>query len=334
MKKMTKKLVAFVGAALLATSSFAQVRGAFDRATADTIYNDNTYLMNVNRWNDLDFTNLYAFIDIGNNYDSTLNANVATRLGSNTLMIGYEGDLWTRTNSYNDLNVLYGFNNMAIEAGFTWSDNTYLGTYGSDFKVLSVAYGINPSEALNIYAGGAYVIVNGLGDNVSLSDVFINAGFVYFFANDPSNIAAFGLSYFGNYLNYTVGGFETSNSTNTITPAFKYQTQLGSGLTYGLVAATPIDLGDDIAIGFSIKNGISAQITDLLNLNFGLTTDLPTIVLGEDSIGRVDNSVSLGFTLNVSPEFKIDASTDFSPTNVSLDTIWTQPFNFSVSAKF
>lgn len=327
--KMIKKL--FTSAVLIALSASAfALESRFNSATANTITDDASYLMNSTEWNKLNFDKTFVFTSIDSNASGNIAA--AFKLKNNaTLMTSWDGNLWSATNKYNNFAALYGTGKYSFGASFASGTTTVeIPIYGSssaDITEFGLTFGMNVTDKDDITAAFGYISSDDFGDD---SIITLTGGY----KRNLTKTSNASIIYTGIFFN--------DITTNTFVPAYHYEYN-NKKVSYGFTATAPVTFASYYSTSETmftpvINNGVSLNLSDSFSLNAGLSTTLPYIAKTEGmdaTYGNFLNTFTFGFSINAGSAVKIDASSVFNlASGVSIDDILTTPFMLSVSMKF
>lgn len=328
-----KKILSCALALCMAVSAFSLESGLF-QATASTVRDDASYFMDAMDWQKLDFKKFYGFTSI----DSATSGNLAAAFklkNGDTLMASWEGNLWSTTDS-NTFSAMYGKDKYAFGASYGWgSINTKIPAFGNisqDSKIFSAIFGMNVTDK-DAFAVN-YTLTSFDGD-IYTSSLNVISAYYKRAINDNSNLT----------IGYTGTFFGDYTTVNEITPTYHYEYK-NKKFTYGLNASVPFMFynvtvyGTDtsvVIISPVVQNGISVALTDLLTLNGGIATTIPSITKSGDetTTGSFSNNFLFGLSLNAGENVRIDAVTEVPlAAGLSIDDVKALAFNFTVALKF
>lgn len=356
MKKSIKKVI--IGSIILFSVGFnlTALDSASYEATAFTIQDDASSLMNVIDWKNLKFNKIFGFT----NADSSGSGNLALFCHTkkkNVAGLSWEGNLWAES-SYNTISAFYGWKDFAVKFDFmerispTWYlDNFYCSDYKEFAGNASFGYNINKKYAFSVDFGCSYLKGNITQNNTKTNYITYSpaAFFIYTFKDDKKENGKFYVNYSGDFLTRTsVKGKKetvTNYSQNSLTLGVRYLNTSSKRFIYAFSAELPADLilGDDIPreidLNCYISNGLSFIIKpDSVFFNTGIKISLPQVSFIEDQEIKTDNfycDIYAGFSFLIASSIKIDLCTGIiAGSGITAPDIWNQDFKISISARF
>lgn len=366
--KFSKKLIIALALSTLGSALFAQgIVGTYDSfyyATARTIEDDAYNFMNVISWSKLDFNKFYAKTSI---YTSASSGNLgfATHINDNsTLMLSWDGTLWTDSGMYNNFVALYGIGKLGVSVAFNYAKNS---SY-SDKPIKYSPYievGYNLTDKIDLYGSFNFAFLKSQDDTLNRTVTETNptvlAGAQYKL-NDSNNFTSTAGAYYrgafantkdsSSTLDYTTN---TNASTNGLYAYYKLNWKPIDNFTYGMYftpyvtftnSKTTTTTGSSSSstssntvttLNFILRNGFSANLTQKLILNGGIYTTIPSFTFEKDkdvTPGTFSNSFYVGLSLNVTPNVRIDGYSWISPSSISLNDIWYKYVYLTCQVKF
>lgn len=366
--KFSKKLILALVSCTLGAGLFAQgIVGTYDgfyQATAYTIEDDAYNFMNVISWKKLNFNKFYAKTSV-NNYQGG-NLGFATHINNDSaLMLSWDGTLWTDSGMYNKFVALYGIGNLGVSVAFNYyKDNTY-----SDKPVKYSPYievGYNLTDKIDLYGNFCFNYLKSQDDTINYTITKIEPTAVLgaqYKLNDSNNFSsAAGAYYRGVFsnekdyqskLDYTKA---INSQRNGLYAYYKLNYKPLDNFTYGMYFTPYVTFSSSkitetqssssnstnsntvTTLGFTLRNGFSANLTQKLILNGGIYTTIPSLKFEKDqnvTPGNFYNSFYAGLSLNVTPNVRIDAYSYIAPTDgISLNELWTTDAYLTCQAKF
>lgn len=366
--KFSKKLIIALALSTLGSALFAQgIVGTYDGfyyATAGTIEDDAYNFMNVLSWSKLDFNKFYAKTSIKS--DSSGNLGFATHINDNsTLMLSWDGTLWTDSKMYNYFAALYGIGKLGVSVALNYDKYT---TY-SDQPIKYSPYievGYNLTDKIDLYGSFNFAFVKSQDDTLNRTVTETNPTVIasaQYKLNDSNNFTSTAGAYYrgaftntkdsSSTLDYTTN---TNASTNGLYAYYKLNWKPIDNFTYGMYftpyvtftnskattttgsSSTSTSSNTVTTLNFRLRNGFSANLTQKLILNGGIYTTIPSFTFEKDkdvTPGKFINSFYAGLSLNVTPNVRIDGYSYVSPSNgISLSEIWYTYVYLTCQVKF
>lgn len=365
--KFSKKLILALVSFTLGAGLFAQgIAGTYDGfyyATAYTIEDDAYNFMNVISWKKLNFNKFYAKTSVNSN--SSGNLGFATHLNNDSaLMLSWNGTLWTDSGMYNNFVALYGIGNLGVSLAFNYSkDSSY-----SDNPVKYSPYieaGYNLTDKIDLYGGFYFNYLksqDGTINTITKIDPTAVLGAQYKL-NDSNNFSStVGAYYRGVFSNekdyYSMSDYTSAinSQLNGLYAYYKLNYKPLDNFTYGMYFTPYVTFSSSkvtetrssssnstnsntvTTLGFILKNGFSANLTQKLILNGGIYTTIPSLKFEKDQNVTPSiffNSFYAGLSLNVTPNVRIDGYSYIYPTSgISLNDLWTTKVYLTCQAKF
>lgn len=343
-------------------------------ATAETIEDDVYDLTNVNTWQRLDVENVFGYVGVTSDKESTLAAGTHVTGDDDLASVSWQGNLWSDADTgigrRNAFTGMYGWKNMALQlfykayeapsttaVTFDFDDfDTYeVALTGYEQSCFGVKFGMEVDEQVSLNLSASYAETSGddsSGDALKMTNPVIGAEVWYVLEKTEKRTVQVGASYTGDFRTADYAGADWKYNVQTITPEMKMHWFPVDRFEYGLSAVLPVGFHSfDIAgskasavkLDMTIRNGFSVAVTpDKFILNLGMETDLPYILFPEDEdteYGVYANSYYGGFSVYLIPEVRLDACatiTSFNKTDssASAEDIWKQKFVLSLRTSF
>lgn len=359
LKKLVGLAISLTCFSFLSAQSMLDLSSSTYLGTAKAVEDDSYNFMNLISWNKINYDKFYGYTTFENS-DSMGNIGVATHLKNGTaLMFHWAGNLWADPES-NSFTGFVGYKNLAFGLGYAKEETIgeYIGTdIVGKFHSFNVGAGMNVTENIDAFAKFNYKFAKQEESplTIKFSYPVFTAGVQYNFKEKKDFESHAGAYYKGAYSKITgeapkTATYEAKYNSTTIAPYYKLKIKPINNFYYGFKATVPVtfvkdsdtltkeNINDYYLVEFIFNNGFSADVTKNLVLTGGLQTELPYIKTpkGSDSLkGQFKNSFYFGGAFKVVPEFQIEAYTEIYPYDgISLDNIWNQVFQLTLSTRF